>query len=612
MKTVGKCMVGRYALCSIAMMMFTLLGCNKKDVLKPDVPASVSAVVSAMVQQEDAKGSVIRTADAGDEQMVKEVVRLTGQGKYKVGETVKIAAGVKDGYTLVGYYFRYTKDYDSKRYPIDRAKLLKANTDGGLAFVVQADITVIAVVQKKETLPVPENPKEDDEPLIQKEPFRLIPSVDVRYWKEQNQKAWDMIYPKIVRLSEKEEWEMIERYDWDLMRLHPELEEVLHTDTIYSGETNLISYWINIRQARAAVNRDPSQAIRMAYALADLSGNIVQIYPPFRQDTSGKNVSYPVYVDLPEGDYIQKVLIQIPEDPDKWYDLRLHDTLKEYQLYGRFYSIKEKIDKNERFYKYLPTLPNPNSYFVYYKLPKDLLWWNDETITRHVVERKSVGKAPIPGWTNTHFFNPDGTERRYGSMAAVFLESVDKIFTAKMTLSNKSNAYRKGTIHAMVVRKTWIAQNRDIFEKLYLAGNNSQTGEYDNRIEDMYSAGSTQVVFKGEENKAITLALKCTQRIEGFIALPGAKNFLVFYWQPEGEDKLYFMTQDFSKVMNRLQERTDVPFGEFWAGSNNGVDDQTRNIDWLDGTNNYQPIIGPNVLYEEFQTWLDGNGVYIG
>lgn len=595
----------------VLFLFLALSGCRKSDVRQPYSPVEV--VVSAMVQLEDVDGSVIRTADAGDEQMLKEVVRLTGQGKYKVGETVKIAAGVKDDYTLLGYYFRYTKDYDAKKYPIERAKLLKANTDGELAFVVQADITVIAVVQKKETLPVPEEPKEDDEPLIQKEPFKLISSVDVAYWKAQNQKAWDMIYPKIVRLSEEAEWEMIERYDWDLERLYPSLEEILHTDTIYSGETNLMSNIIQIRQARAAVNRDPSQAIRMAYALADKSGNIVQIYPPFRQDTSGRHCRYPVYVDLPEGDYIQKVLIQIPEDPDRWYDLRLHDTLEESNVsaYGWFYSNKNRIDKNERFYKYLPTLPNSNSYFVYYKLPKDLLWWNDETITRHVVERKSVDKAPIPGWTNTHFFNPDGTERRYGSLSAVFLESVDKIFTAKMTLSNKSNAYRKGTIHAMVVRKTWIAQNRDIFEKLYLAVNRSEVGEYDNRIEDMYNAGNAQVIFRGEENKEITLGIKCTERTPASIAVPGHDNYLVFYWQPEGENKLYFMTQDFSKVMNRLQERTDVPFGEFWAGSNNGVDDQTRNIDWLDGTNNYQPIIGPNVLYEEFQTWLNGNGVWI-
>ncbi|MDY3104564.1 MAG: hypothetical protein SOW45_07695 [Prevotella sp.] len=585
-----------------------LFGCRKSDVRQPDVPVEV--VVSAMVQLEDAKGSVIRTADAGDAQMVKEVVSLTGQGKYKVGETAKIATGVKEDYTLLGYYFRYTKDYDSKRYPIDRAKLLKANADGGLAFVVQADITVIAVVQKKEALPTPGEPKEDDEPLIQKEPFRLIPSVDVRYWKEQNQKAWDMIYPKIVRLSEEEEWEMIERYDWDLMRLHPELEEVLHTDTIYSGETNLISYWINIRQARAAVNRDPSQAIRMAYALADKSGNIVQIYPPFRQDTSGKNVSYPVYVDLPEGDYTQKVLIQIPEDPDKWYDLRLHDTLKEYQLYGEFYRIKEKIDKNERFYKYLPTLPNPNSYFVYYKLPKDLLWWNDETITRHVVERKTVDEAPIPGWTNTHFFNPDGTEMRYGVLANMGLKKNDG-GQLKMNLSNKSNAYRRGTVHAVVVRKTWIAQNKDILEKIWEVCNSRSAGSADNRVEEIREAGKVDVTFRGEESKEVSIDLYCPQGPNGEVSLPGCNYYLVFYWQPEGESKLYFMTQNFSKVLNRLQERIDVPFGEFWAGSNNGVDDQTRNIDWLDGTNNYQPIIGPNVLYEEFQTWLNGNGILI-
>lgn len=599
MKTNHTIPIGTLVLFSV----LALFGCRKSDVRQPDVPVEV--VVSVMVQLEDAKGSVIRTADAGDAQMIKEVVTLTGQGKYKVGETVKIAAGVKDDYTLLGYYFRYAKDYDAKKYPTDRASLLKATADGEFAFVVQADITVIAVVQKKEALPTPEEPKEDDEPLIQKEPFRLIPSVDVRYWKEQNQKAWDMIYPKIVRLSEEAEWEMIERYDWDLKFLYPALEEVLHTDTIYSGETNMISYLIAIRQARASDEGMEDQAIQMAYALADLAGNIVQIYPPFRQDTYPKNVSYPVYVDLPEGDYIQKVLIQIPEDPDKWYDLRLHDTLFD----TRFYDAAKKIDKNERFYKFLPTLPNPNSYFVYYKLPKDLLWWNDETITRHVVERKTVDKAPIPGWTNTHFFNPDGTERRYGTMAYVALESVDKTYTVKMVLSNKSNAYRKGTIHAVVVRKTWIEQNRDIFEKLYLALNRSEAGEYDNRIEDMYSAGNAQVIFRGEENKEITLGIKCTERISGYVALPGAENYLVFYWQPEGESKLYFMTQDFSKVMNRLQERTDVPFGGFWAGS---ACTKNPNIECLDGwVGDYLPILGKNVLYEEFQTYMDGNGIFI-
>lgn len=604
-----------------------LFGCRRSDVRHPDVPVEV--IVSAMVQQEDAKGSVIRTADAGDAQIVKEVVTLTGQGKYKVGETAKIAVGVKDDYTLVGYYFRYAKDYDAKKYPTDRASLLKATADGEFTFVVQADITVIAVVQKKEA----QGPDED-EPLVQKEPFKLIPSVDVAYWRAQNQKAWNMIYPKIVRLSEKEEWEMIEKYEWDVRQLFPTLEIALHTDTLYSGETNLMSYDISLKGHQMEDNKhirlgDDMLQARVAYALSDMSGNIVQIYPPFRIDLSSPGKHFPAFVDLPTGDYLQHVLIQIPEDPGKWYDLRMHDKYdaEAYML------VRKGTDPSKEIYEYLAYIDPITRFLESKPLPKHLMYWNEKTITRHVVERRSLDRAPVPGWRDVIIRDArdKGKEYRYGYIGAIDIIYPNSHYELEMNLSNKSNAYRRGTVHAVVVKNNWIAQNHDLAKYVF-----NTLIEVDYKPHDVYlpslgdnlrnhwiEVASQSVTFNGEEEITIKMNIdnidenidaKITGEYKGgggsVSGMPGENNYLVFYWEPEGENHYYCMIQDFSKVMNRMQERIDVPFGEWWWG----YDVYKNNLRYIDDYGYGQASAlnpDPNAIFDEMWSFEDGNGISV-
>lgn len=624
---------------------------------------------SVMIRLETEEGQLIGLYRKEDER-VKGIVEINGDGSYKKGERVRISvkgtaengtahgpasggggetdgevdggvvsvnntgntgnntggttgddtgddAGAQTGddkreetgavqHRVVGYYFGYTEPggYDVKSFPKERAGLLPLNPEVGIGFVMQSSITVYVVVEEKVI-------KEEEEPVVQKEPFKLVPGVDEGYWRAQNRKAWDLIHPKIVRLSEEEEDEIIRRYVWRLDKLYPALDEVLHTDTLYTGEPNMMSYRIMIKESNG--NDDPAWTIRMAYALADMNGNIVQIYPPFRQSTYPMPVNWVAFVDLPEGDYIQKVLINIQEEPDKWYDLRMHDMITHSHIaYTK--AIRERVE-------------NGLGIKVETPLKQSELYYNERNLVRHVVARKSQSTPPIPSWHHAVIKDETGKEWRYANSAAITLFGYhDNSITVK--LSNKSNAYRKGRVYACLTRKHWIMQNIDMAKfihkallDIYYKGVNL-VGQDKNFEEFIYPLGSEEVIFRGEETVQAVIragdikkALYMAEHRYGLDELPGCKRYIVFFWQPDGEDKLYFMTRDFSAVLNRIQERTDVPFGEWWTGSPGKF---KPNAIWIDGVENdhteFPDLVNrnPEMVFEEEQPdYTNGNGLFV-
>ena len=531
----------------------------------------------------DPEGQELKRDTLENDQKANDYIMVKGLGNYLKNEKIFVSFLITDeNYILKEVSLEYSDALYPKKNLFEESADFSIKEYGYMVDVV-SDVFVNIVLQ-------------------QKEQFHTISTVDEAYWKAQNQRAYNEIYPHIVKLSEAEEDGLFDKWEWGLKTLYPALDEVLHADTLYSGEVNMISYRLGIKvhQSNAGEkNGEGNYQIRMAYALADMNGNIVRIFPPFRQDAWPKCVNYPVFLeDLPEGDYIQKVLIQIPEDPGKWYDLYIHDSLSD----SHFPDIKEYIDPSLEWQQYV------RGGGVYIKpLPRHLLWYNNKTLTRHVVKRKTEAAPPVPGWTNSHFFDNAGNEIRYGSMGSLYLYAY-KNYKINLKLTNKSNAYRKGTVHAVLVHNPWIAQNKEMLDELEKAlEHRAPKGNVSNGEVFYEEMGLAEIVFNGEEEKEIAIKIKTRTQDSAYNELPGSDNYIVFYWQPDGSDERFFMNQDFSKVLNRMQDRTDVPFGEWWTGSAKAE----NNIEYLDGWNNFKPIIGENVLFEEFQIFQDGNGVMI-
>ena len=547
----------------LAVLVTALAGCKKdRPGIEPTPPKPEPKVVTYNVTTRLESGGLEKGTEG---KMETDKAVITGLGVYKAGETAKVVVTPKEGFVCDGLYFEYSSGYDASAFPTTPEAALKVSE---VSFEVKGNITIRAIVSKSE------------EPIVQPEYAKNV-LINEDYWRQKNQEAWAEIYPKIVREPD-EEYET--GYVASIIACcYPNLHASMRTDTVYREESTVLAFKIGVKHDIYPQDDEfPTyeQGYQLAYALADKSGNIREIYPPCYWD--GRNTwdsmgNIVVFPTLPEGEYSFRVLVNTPDRRDKWYDVPLRD-------YCRFRNFKDNkgvgIVNGQP--KEFDTHDFTNWGVVYGdQLRRDQLFWTEEIRTIHVVERNSAETPPIPRWYHplTYMSEVQTEENRSMFQGLRNLNcgfgKVDK--SAKLRMANGCNQTLRGKIIAVVDYHHWYTQNLDIIDQYERSLKNAyfhDVGGSEPGVcipEWTVIIGEKEVTIPGNtDGMEVSIVYSNPMNVKRGWAWDNVCGGKVvqFYWQPEGSDRSYFMQQSYHDIMNILEkeEKKGNPYRKMWLG----------------------------------------------
>lgn len=165
--------------------------------------------------------------------------------------------------------------------------------------------------------------------------FKL--NINERYWKEANQKAWNLLHANYG--GEHDEKTARDYYGWTNTR--PLTDKLMHSTTIYKDDVNLLAWRAEMKEEKVMGERDWG----LMLGLETLDGTLVEVYPPLYFNTIGGYVpsmnggrdgfydSY-CYVTAPAGEYRIVCFVKYHKDyigtrngaNEKWYKLPYLDS----------------------------------------------------------------------------------------------------------------------------------------------------------------------------------------------------------------------------------------------------------------------------------------------
>ena len=545
----------------LAVLAVALAGCKKdRPGIEPTPPKP--EVVTFAVTTRSESGNLEKGSEG---KLETDKAVISGLGVYKAGETAKVVVSPKEGFVCDGLFFEYTSGYDASAFPTTAETALKVSE---VSFEVKGNITVQAIVSKYE------------EPIVQPEYAKNV-LINEDYWRQKNQEAWNEIFPKIVREPD-EEYET--GYVASVIACcYPNLHASMRTDTVYREESTVLAFKIGVKlDIYPQDDEFPTyeQGYQLAYALADKSGNIREIYPPCYWD--GRNTwdsmgNIVVFPTLPEGEYSFRVLVNTPARRDKWYDVPLRD-------YCRFRGFKN--NKGVGIVNGQPKEFDAHDFTDWGvvdgdQLRRDQLFWTEEIRTIHVVERNSAEAPPIPRWYHplTYMSEVQTEENRskFGGLRNLNcgFGKVDK--SAKLRMANGCNQTLRGKIIAVVDYHHWYTQNLDIIDQYERSLKNAyfhDVGGNEPGVcipEWTVIIGEKEVTIPGNtDGMEVSIVYSNPMNVKRGWAWDNVCGGKVvqFYWQPEGSDRSYFMQQSYHDIMNILEkeEKKGSLYRKMWLG----------------------------------------------
>ena len=545
----------------LAVLTVALAGCKKDNPgIEPTPPKPEPEVVTFEVTTRSEGGNVEKGTEG---KLETDKAVISGLGVYKAGETAKIVVSPREGFVCDGLYFEYTSGYDASAFPTTPETALKVSE---ISLEVKGNITVQAIVSKHE------------EPIIQPEYAKNV-LINEDYWRQKNREAWAEIFPKIVREPD-EDYET--GYVASIINAsYPNLHASMRTDTIYREESTVLAFKMSVHLSIYPGEYEQvsyEQGYQIAYALADKSGNIREIFPPCYWDgraTFDSMGNIVVFPTLPEGEYSLRVFLNTPDRRDKWYDVPLRD-------YCRFEHFKNNQIKNYKTGEVYDT-HNFTEWGIVTddQLRRDQLFWTEEIRTIHVVERNSAETPPIPRWYHplTYMSEVQTEENRSRFMG---LRNLNCGFnkgkkSVKFRIANGCNQTLKGKIIAVCDYHHYYNQNLyilDQYEKNLI--DHHQTGLVRGGCLPEWSViiGEQEVTIPGNtDGMEVSVVYDNPMNVKRDWAWDSCTfggMVVQFYWQPEGSDRSYFMQQSYHDIMNILEkeEKMGNPYRRMWLGGN--------------------------------------------
>lgn len=547
----------------MAVLAVALAGCKKNNPgIEPTPPPKPEPEVVTFEVTTRSEGGNVEKGTEGKLETDKAVI--SGLGVYKAGETAKVVVSPKEGFVCDGLYFEYSSGYDASAFPTTPEAALKVSE---VSFEVKGNITIRAIVSKYE------------EPIVQPEYAKNV-LVNEDYWRQKNREAWAEIYPKIVREPD-EEYET--GYVASIINAsYPNLHASMRTDTIYREESTVLAFKMSVHLSIYPGEYEQvsyEQGYQVAYALADKSGAIREIYPPCYWDgraTFDSMGNIVVFPTLPEGEYSLRVLLNTPDRRDKWYDVPLRD-------YCRFEHFKN--NKGIGYGNGQPKEFDAHDFTEWGivtddQLRRDQLFWTEDIRTIHVVERNSVDAPPIPRWYHplTYMSEVQTEENRSRFMGLRNLNcGFDKgKKSVKFRIANGCNQTLKGKFIAVCDYHHYYNQNLHILDQYEksLIDNGLHPGMERGGCLPEWSViiGEQEVTIPGNtDGMEVSVVYDNPMNVKTDWAWD-RRTFggivVQFYWQPEGSDRSYFMQQSYHDIMNILEkeEKMGNPYRRMWLG----------------------------------------------
>lgn len=547
----------------LAVLAVALAGCKKNNPgIEPTPPPKPEPEVVTFEVTTRSEGGNVEKGTEGKLETDKAVI--SGLGVYKAGETAKVVVSPKEGFVCDGLYFEYSSGYDASAFSTTPEAALKVSE---VSFEVKGNITIRAIVSKYE------------EPIVQPEYAKNV-LINEDYWRQKNREAWAEIYPKIVR-------EPDEDYETGYVAsvidcCYPNLHASMRTDTVYREESTVLAFKIGVKLDIYPGEYEQvsyERGYQLAYALADKSGAIREIYPPCYWD--GRNTwdsmgNIVVFPTLPEGEYSLRVLLNTPDRRDKWYDVPLRD-------YCRF-----EYFKNNKGIGYVNGQAKEFDAHDFTEwgivkddqLRRDQLFWTEDIRTIHVVERNSVDAPPIPRWYHplTYMSEVQTEENRSRFMG---LENLNCGFgkgkkSVKFRIANGCNQTLKGKIIAVCDYHHYYNQNLHILDQYEksLIDNGLHPGMERGGCLPEWSViiGEQEVIIPGNtDDTEVSVVYDNPMNVKTDWAWDSCTFgglVVQFYWQPEGSDRSYFMQQSYHDIMNIIEkeEKMGNPYRRMWLG----------------------------------------------
>ncbi|MDD7318034.1 MAG: hypothetical protein PUG74_05035, partial [Prevotellaceae bacterium] len=479
-------------------------------------------------------------------------------GEKEKGQKATVTIQPKEGYILKGIYFAYDKgQYPGDQFPTGPEKAIRDKNE--IEVAVQGNLKVITIL--------------DEEPYVQQSYTKNV-LVNESYWKEQNQKAWNMIYPNI----RKEDYNTTKRW---MERVWPNMRNLVKTDTIYTEEPTVMAW--ALRTAYLANSKEVKSneiLYRVAYALADQSGNIVEIYPPAYWDTCpGAIQGTVVFPTVPEGEYQERVLVNLVGEKE-WYDLpilemhAINNLPNNPKVFPAFDTYYYKLFKpGVKVYKWGEVMDQ-----------KDL-WTSDKVRIRKVIRRNSQDALPVPRWSKPKMYSSTTPSPQ---TKLIYLETgLGAFYYARETksieleITNGCNQRMKGEIVCVVRQKHWHDQNLDdldyaqrklkeVMETIDPVGYSQGEYEPNNLVLWEVELGRASVSIKPSADGEVAV-IPCDGTLVDKYPSPRLMTNLnsddfTFYWVPEGSAERFFMMQANHKALN-LQEKSSIPWDGWFIGS---------------------------------------------
>lgn len=440
---------------------------------------------------------------------------ITPIGLHEIGEEVKVEIFMNEGYSLEGVYFNYS----SREYDLPKSES-NMFTSKIFSIVMKGDIEIIPIV--------------NDE--WKKRQFKRISLVDDRYWREQNRKAYNEIFPKIKHVSDQDAFYLIHMN-------YPAISEVLMSKTLYTNEVNYFSQnlwnynWRDQNGDALLETEDEQKAYRIAFALADENEEIVEIYPPVYWGMSPMNFTVPCYVTVPPGKYKQKMLINTPDNRNVWIDMPLTCVI-------------DGLSKDEN---------NPWGYPLFHQLdvPKES-WYDNSWAVKYVVDRANDNDS-APVWHNLRIYRLNWEEVVPASNLGKYPIGGDKEYEIEFFLSEYSNQRRRGKIIIMQENRVYFDPNNQFCQMKEMAYKPNKKGQ---RLTSYSFKVGEGIVVSGtnQPQRVKVKIIKTWGEYTGYFHEPG----LVLYWQEEGKSELVQINGSGHDIINRIQ-KSGVGANQWWS-----------------------------------------------
>ncbi|MBR8765569.1 hypothetical protein IX306_000009 [Porphyromonas levii] len=379
-----------------------------------------------------------------------------------------------------------------------------------------------------------------EEEVIENPPLKYTPLVNEDFWREANKRAYEEVFSNYAGEHTVEEamnldWCVSGLMLWGVgtRDLYREEEEFLKWSCLgWNGWNNKIG--------------DPKEKEKrwcFAIGLQDLSGKVVEVFPPFYVRNQNYGATLPgCFITVPEGEYRVVCFVSYPEnwkDEGRWYKLPmfqewLHQHIGWQDGKGKYDHLVKTLvpmDKN----------PTKDSNRVY------------------VVDRKKKGET-TPRWKELRrYANNEDYERKV--VKSKHAEDITQGEVLGMKLVNNSNQRVKGTIVVKAEYKHCFHPDAywwcDEIRKM-----NRESPEYSSREpriqykEWSHEVNRIEVVLEGNSSKEVAMPMKTLDPSwseEGGMSWKGVSDGgasqIAFYWVDE-KGKEMLIKRDNSDFMN--------------------------------------------------------------